>query len=213
MTMTPISIIRHDAGNTGDGAESSTSDDPGPSRRTTQTHTAPTSTAPPPSCALIDATRRLPPDALAWLADHAQRAMIHLAVTGEIRARIVDDAEMTHAHRRHCAVDGTTDVITFDLREDTSPLSNQPLDTDLILCLDEAQRQSDLRKHPVERELLLYIIHAILHCLGHDDHDEDSYQRMHAREDEILAALGVGTTFAVDPRTDDDPGARSHKAR
>ncbi len=213
MTMTHNMTSRPDAANHADAADSSTSDDSGPSRRTTQTHTSPRPTAPPPSCALIDATRRLPPDALAWLADHSQRAMTHLHLLGEIRARIVDDSEMTEAHRRHCAVDGTTDVITFDLREDTTPQSNQPFDTDLILCLDEAQRQADLRNHPVERELLLYIVHAILHCLGHNDHDDQSYQIMHAREDEILAALGVGATFAVEPQRIAEPGARSHKAR
>ena len=53
------------------------------------------------------------------------------------------------------------------------------------------------RSHPVERELLLYIIHGILHCLGEDDHDDDAYARMHAREDDLLEAIGVGRTFAA----------------
>ena len=45
--------------------------------------------------------------------------------------------------------------------------------------------------HRVERELLLYCVHGLLHCLGHDDHDEAGWRAMHAREDEIERTLDV----------------------
>lgn len=195
------------AGRTGDDADAPASEDPGPSRRSTQTPSRANDHASPPSCALIDNTRRLAPNTLDWLARHAERAMSLLDTSGEIRARIVHDDEMARAHEQHCNAPGTTDVITFDLRDDPT----DALDTDIFLCLDEAQRQAALRNHPVERELLLYIVHAILHCLGHDDHDDESFQLMHAREDEILAALGIGTTFRVEPTV--DPGAGSQSSR
>jgi probable rRNA maturation factor len=107
---------------------------------------------------------------------------------------VVDDAAMSEAHQRFSGISGSTDVLTFDLRD----VASAPLDTDIMICLDEAQRCGSERNHPAKRELLLYIIHGILHCLGHDDHDHDSYQRMHAREDQILEAIGVGRTFAAD---------------
>jgi probable rRNA maturation factor len=62
--------------------------------------------------------------------------------------------------------------------------------------VDEAGRQSAVRGHTVEQELLLYVVHGVLHCLGHDDHDPDAAARMHAEEDRVLAAVGVGVTYA-----------------
>ena len=42
------------------------------------------------------------------------------------------------------------------------------------------------------------IVHGILHCCGFDDHDEESHQKMHAEEDRILNAIGVGTVWSSD---------------
>ena len=64
-----------------------------------------------------------------------------------------------------------------------------------MLCLDEAARRSRDLEHPVEHELLLYAIHGVLHVLGHDDHDPAAFERMHAEEDRILEAIGVGPVF------------------
>jgi ssRNA-specific RNase YbeY (16S rRNA maturation enzyme) len=51
----------------------------------------------------------------------------------------------------------------------------------------------------LEKEALLYALHGLLHCLGHDDHDEAAYQAMHALEDALLDAIGVGPVFDPDP--------------
>ena len=113
---------------------------------------------------------------------------------GEVRARIVDDDHMAAIHLRHSKIESTTDVLTFDLRDDpTDPAA--PLDTDLFACLDEARRQAAPRGHAPERELLLYILHGALHCLGFDDHTDDGFDAMHRAEDELLAAAGIGPLF------------------
>jgi probable rRNA maturation factor len=105
---------------------------------------------------------------------------------------------MAVAHERYSGIPGTTDVLTFDLRDEAAG----PLDTDILICLDEAIRCGAERGHAANRELLLYVVHGILHCLGHDDHDDAGYARMHAREDEVLEAIGVGRTFAASPTSD-----------
>lgn len=154
-----------------------------------------------------------------WLEGVAKRALEASGARGEVRIRIVDDAEMATAHRRHCGVEGTTDVITFDLRSEPGGPEgpgangvNGALDTDLLVCADEAERQSSSRGIAPEREILLYIIHGVLHCLGYDDHDEDASRRMHEREDEILAAIGVGATYALPPGERRERTARADDA-
>lgn len=145
---------------------------------------------------IIDDRALTTPAQRAWLADRAGAALAGLARSGEVRARILNDAEMADAHLRWAGVTGTTDVLTFDLGEGGS-VGGGPLDVDLLLCADEARRQASARGFPVERELLLYLVHGVLHCLGHDDHDERDAARMHAEEDRLLAGAGVGPTYAA----------------
>lgn len=112
---------------------------------------------------------------------------------GEARIRVIDDAEMAAAHERFKNVPGTTDVLTFDLAGDP----NEPLDADVLVCIDEAERQASERGIPVAHELLLYMTHAILHCSGYNDDTEPNAAGMHAREDDLLTAIGIGPVYAA----------------
>lgn len=148
------------------------------------------------SVAVLDPRRRLAEPALGWLRRSAAAACQVQAsagrLTGEVRVRLVGDEEMSAAHERHKGQAGTTDVLTFDLSE-------QPgvLDVDILACVDEAARQAAQRGLAAERELLLYVVHGVLHCSGYDDHTEEQARAMHAREDELLEGIGVGATFAA----------------
>lgn len=121
---------------------------------------------------------------------------------GSVRIRLVTDAEMAAAHAKYSGIEGTTDVLTFDMRDEVEgqaeDLPADPLDVDVWVCVDEARRQAAARNIELLREILLYCLHAVLHCLGHDDHDEEGFARMHAEEDRILEHIGVGRTFALD---------------
>ena len=146
---------------------------------------------------LADPGSLLSSDELAVLRACAERFMGLLArghIRGEIRVTIIDDTEMSRLHETHKDAPGTTDVLTFDLAPDDDTL----LDADILICADEARRQSQARGHEVTSELMLYIVHAALHCTGYDD-SEDVGERgalaMHAREDEILIELGLGAVF------------------
>lgn len=144
---------------------------------------------------VIDPDGRLRADALAWVRARAQAAADELAkrysAGGEARVLLVDDARMARVHEERSGVAGTTDVLTFDL----SPGDDACLDADVYVCVDEAARRADELGHPVEREVLLYALHAMLHGLGHDDTDDASFAAMHRIEDEVLSAIGVGATF------------------
>jgi probable rRNA maturation factor len=142
--------------------------------------------------ARADVSSPLPPQQHRWLTDRVTRAIELLGYPGEVRVRVVNDAAMAAAHEGFAGVPGTTDVLTFDLAEPGSNL----LDVDILACYDEAVRQAAVRGHAPEQELLLYIVHGVLHCLGHDDHDEAAAARMHTEEDRILTAIGVGPTYA-----------------
>lgn len=141
---------------------------------------------------VADDTGALATDERDELAALLRRAGAELDASGEMRVRIVGDARMSELHHKHSGIAGTTDVLTFDLR----PMGLGPLDTDVVVCMDEAVRQASARGHAPRRELLLYCLHGLLHCLGHDDHDDRAYQKMHAAEDAVLTAIGVGPVFS-----------------
>lgn len=169
----------------------STADGPG--------HAAPTAAA---AVEILDPDRRLPEPALHWLASMARRAAAALGATGEARIRIVGDDEMDRAHRQYKGIAGTTDVLTFDYAATAgaplarSPMARAELDADILICADEAARQAAGRSAEPAPELLLYIVHGMLHCLGHDDLTEADAAAMHRREDEVLTAIGVGPVYA-----------------
>lgn len=154
----------------------------------------------------IETAPDLPRDEMArWVAEHLRRIARHLGIAGEYRIRFVSDPEMIEAHRRYLDLDGTTDVLTFDLSDGASA-DGAPIDADVLVCVDEADRRAKELGHGVERELLLYALHGLLHCLGHDDHDAPGYERMHELEDRLLEAVGIGATFAPG-RDGVEPGA------
>lgn len=154
----------------------------------------------PPGVELIDPDGRVSRAGREWLAEKVGAALKVLDVAPadpvggtpgpSLSVRLVGDVEMSAAHERYKGLAGTTDVLTFDLSD------GEGLDADLLVCVDEARRQARARGHEEERELLLYVIHGVLHCLGHDDGDEVAAARMHAEEDRVLTAIGVGVTFA-----------------
>lgn len=140
------------------------------------------------------------PPAASWLIEQLNAALNHLELNqAHLAIRIVDDATMSRYHEQYCNLPGTTDVLTFDLR-DPSQLS-APISGDLLLCIDEAARQAQKHGHSTREELLLYAVHGLMHLLGEDDHDEADYAAMHAREDALLEAIGVGRLFAK-PQTE-----------
>jgi rRNA maturation RNase YbeY len=147
----------------------------------------------PPAQRVVDLTDPaglLDPNDARWLCEHAERAVALLGLSGEVRVKAVADDEMAAAHLEYTDTPGTTDVLTFDLSGD-----EPALDADIMVCVDEARRRAAEHGHEPKRELLLYVIHGVLHCAGHDDHDDESYRRMHAAEDDLLTRLGVGPTF------------------
>ena len=165
------------------------------------------------SISVSDQTTRLTPPQLDWLTRHAQAAVTRLGGSGEVRVAIIDDAAMSQAHEEFAGVTGTTDVLTFDLSDpESAPPPPKPsaadirsdnvrvlypLDTDIMVCHDEGGRQAARRGYPIEKELLLYVVHGVLHCLGWDDHDEAEAKDMHEAEDAVLVAIGVGPAYGV----------------
>jgi probable rRNA maturation factor len=135
---------------------------------------------------------------LRWIGARLKDLLSRLGVTRcEWTITIVDDAAMAELHARTMNLPTTTDVLTFDMRDDTAKTrEGAPVELDTVLCVDEARRRAAEMGHGLREELLLYALHSLLHVQGYDDVTPAKARRMHQREDELLRALGVGAVYA-----------------
>lgn len=109
-------------------------------------------------------TRRLRKIAAAVLDRVASEAV-------EVGVLVCDDATMRGLNRHFREKDTTTDVLSFPAGF-AQPDGPTYLG-DVAISLDTAARQAAEAGHPVEDELALLTIHAVLHLCGHD-HEADS---------------------------------------
>ncbi len=125
--------------------------------------------------------------ALKKLTDHIlqsvdeAKALLSLEVVGDDRMRRLN---RTFRHR-----DKTTDVLAFALREAPGPRS--PLLGDVVISLPQAIRQARHHQQGIDHELVVLLIHGILHLCGYDhERGESEAQRMLRRERGVLLRIG-----------------------
>lgn len=111
----------------------------------------------------------------------------------ELSVALVGDRRMSALHEQFLGIAGPTDVLTFPLEVDGR---GRPLSGEVVVCVPEARRRAKEQAVAVERELLLYALHGLLHLCGYDDRTDRAFRVMHRTEDQILTRLGVGPVYA-----------------
>ncbi len=114
----------------------------------------------------ISAVERRPPGALAPAWESLRT----------VEVSIVSDPALASLHEAYLDDPSITDVITFPYGE-------------ILVSADTALREALARDIPLEREILLYIIHGLLHLRGYDDIREEERELMHQMQSTILDEL------------------------
>jgi probable rRNA maturation factor len=115
--------------------------------------------------------------------------------TGRLSVAVVGATAMATLHRRFLGLPGPTDVLAFNFSTDRR---RGHIDGEVVVCTDVARRRAAVRGRSLQAargELALYLVHGILHLAGYDDRTQSGFLRMHAREDELLAELGLGAVY------------------
>ncbi|MFY9341193.1 MAG: rRNA maturation RNase YbeY, partial [Planctomycetota bacterium] len=99
---------------------------------------------------------------------------------------LTDDREIARVHRQFLGDCSPTDVIAFDDDGESA---------EVVVSVQTARRVARRRGHAVRAEVALYIVHGLLHVLGHDDTTTRARARMRNAERTCLEALGL----SVDP--------------
>ena len=98
----------------------------------------------------------------------------------ELGIHLVGAKEMAKVNWQFLRHEGSTDVITFDHLNSESKISNFKLGIhgELFVCVDEAVLQAKNFKTSWQAEVVRYVVHGVLHLLGHDDLKPDLRRKM-----------------------------------
>lgn len=106
--------------------------------------------------------------------------------SGRLAVALVDDDEMSSIHRVYLGIDGPTDVVSFPLDD-----AHDDVIGEVVVSTDTAAREAKARGISLDEEVLRYVVHGTLHLLGYDDHERADRERMHSRQEALLAeAIG-----------------------
>jgi probable rRNA maturation factor len=93
---------------------------------------------------------------------------------------LVSDAVIAKLNAQYHATSGPTDVLSFDYGEGEG---------ELIISVERAVAQAKRFRSTPSRELVLYVIHGILHLHGYNDLTTRDRRRMRRGEQRILNRL------------------------
>lgn len=109
----------------------------------------------------------------------------------QVSVVLVDNAKIKELNEKFRGLKKATDVLAFPLGGEF--ISTKNLLGEVIISVEQAQRQAEERSHSLDDELVLLAIHGILHLFGYDDEDEQERQFMEEEEKRILSFLGMDT--------------------
>jgi len=90
---------------------------------------------------------------------------------------------LNHAWR---GKDGTTDVLSFSLREGAFAAVQPHLLGDIVISVPTAEKQAREAGHPLSRELERLLVHGLVHLLGFDHERGPAEARRMSRAEQLF---------------------------
>ncbi len=117
--------------------------------------------------------------ALRMVLEHPVHGGGVLAGLDVVEVSIVDDATIAQVHVDFMGISGATDVITFGYDGVG----------ELVISVETAELYGAEHGNSRDRELMLYIIHGLLHLCGHEDADPVERANMEVIQFAILNSV------------------------
>lgn len=103
---------------------------------------------------------------------------------------IGDDTLLQELNRDYLGHDRPTDVLSFEATE-IDPATGETNLGDVIISYPTAERQAILAGHPVRNEILLLLIHGLLHLAGFDHDSPMEKKEMWHKQGALLESMHV----------------------
>lgn len=118
--------------------------------------------------------------AVEWVLKHFDLQQLTVSIA------IVDDPTIHELNRVHLDHDWPTDVISFVFENEAGKVNGE-----IIASADTASKLAAAAGWDPADELLLYIVHGLLHLAGMDDIEEEARKQMRCQEQMCLIDLQV----------------------
>ena len=140
--------------------------------------------------------------------------------SAQVSVAIVDNSTIRELNKRYLDHDHETDVLSFLLECRTLPPEQRPLaqmgrprrgagkqiEGEVVLGGEVAAAMAEAFDWSTQEELLLYLVHGLLHLAGYDDQSASERLLMRTRERSILGILNLT------PRHEDDVHGQSDES-
>ena len=102
----------------------------------------------------------------------------------ELSVLLTDDKKIRELNKKYRGQDQTTDVLSFPQNEGGENEPNYHLMGDVVISTVTAKRQASQHGLSLEEEIVLLLIHGILHLLGfnHERSEEACHMKKKTRE-------------------------------
>ncbi|HBH96347.1 MAG TPA: rRNA maturation RNase YbeY [Candidatus Omnitrophica bacterium] len=134
---------------------------------------------------------------LTWLRRLATRAAAIVGIRQDVVLVVsfIEDRMMTNLHEQFLGRPIPTDVLTF--RYPRGPATSHPrheavVQGEILISPTAAWRYARRHRLSYRTELARYVVHGLLHWLGHDDRTTVQQRRMRAMEDKVLSRVRHG---------------------
>lgn len=105
----------------------------------------------------------------------------------KVTIALVNNDHIHRLNKQFLNHDEPTDVLSFPYSDPGAKV----LEGEVVIGYDIAREYAADRGHEWYLELLLYVVHGCLHLTGQDDTSDRAGERMHEKEREYLAKLGL----------------------
>ena len=113
----------------------------------------------------------------------------------EVSVTLVDNEEIRRLNKEHREIDSATDVLSFPMGEngvyDTNPDSGAKILGDVVISLEQAQKQALEFGHSLEREVCYLDVHSMFHLLGYDHMAPKEKSIMRMKEETVMTRIGL----------------------
>ena len=122
------------------------------------------------------------------LRDVIERVLLEERIlSADISLALVDDAEIHRVNRDFLGHDHPTDVISFVLGDISRTSPSEHLEGELVVSTETAMREAPAHGWSAADELVLYVVHGLLHLCGYDDLTDEARPIMRSRERLLLS--------------------------
>lgn len=122
------------------------------------------------------------------LIERSVETVLHFGkVKGLVSVVIVGDRAMRNLNRRYRGKDKVTDILSFADSESEKP--EQGFVGELIIDLEQIERQAKTFGNSKTKELAFIVIHGALHLLGYEDESEAGRRKMERLGEKLITNI------------------------